>query len=57
MNPRLFALCSFLSAAMASAVIPDPLPAAPEPVEDILRLQIFLDGQLFGPGQTHEKSN
>ncbi len=36
---------------MAAAVIPDPLPAAPEPVEDILRLQIFLDGQLFGPGK------
>jgi lipoprotein-anchoring transpeptidase ErfK/SrfK len=35
----------------AWAVIPDPLPAAPEPVEDILRLQIFLDTQLFGPGK------
>lgn len=28
-----------------------PLPAAPEPVEAILRLQIFLDAQLFGPGK------
>ncbi|TLD70051.1 murein L,D-transpeptidase [Phragmitibacter flavus] len=27
------------------------LPPAPEPVEDILRLQIFLDTQLFGPGK------
>ena len=32
-------------------MIPDPLPKAPEPVEDILRLQIFLDSQLFGPGK------
>ncbi|HYF35549.1 MAG TPA: L,D-transpeptidase family protein [Prosthecobacter sp.] len=35
----------------ALAVIPDPLPPAPEPVEDILRLQIFLDTHLFGPGK------
>lgn len=35
----------------ASALIPDPLPKAPEPIEDILRLQIFLDTQLFGPGR------
>ena len=35
----------------APAVIPDPLPKAPEPIEDILRLQIFLDTQLFGPGR------
>lgn len=33
------------------AVIPDPLPPAPEPIEDILKLQIFLDTQLFGPGK------
>jgi lipoprotein-anchoring transpeptidase ErfK/SrfK len=51
MNSRLFALCSLLFSTMAAAMIPDPLPAAPEPVEDILRLQIFLDGQLFGPGK------
>ena len=37
--------------ASASAAIPDPLPRAPEPVEDLLRLQIFLDSQLFGPGK------
>lgn len=30
---------------------PEPLPKAPEPVEAILRLQIFLDAHLFGPGQ------
>lgn len=28
-----------------------PLPKAPEPIEPILRLQIFLDTQLFGPGK------
>jgi lipoprotein-anchoring transpeptidase ErfK/SrfK len=33
------------------AVIPNPLPKAPEPVDDILRLQIFLDNQHFGPGR------
>ena len=41
----------FLACASASAVIPNPLPKAPEPIEDILRLQIFLDTQLFGPGK------
>lgn len=41
----------FLAGISASAVIPDPLPKAPEPVEGILRLQIFLDTQLFGPGK------
>lgn len=48
-----FALLStlLLAFATASAVIPDPLPKAPEPVDDILRLQIFLDTQLFGPGK------
>jgi lipoprotein-anchoring transpeptidase ErfK/SrfK len=30
---------------------PPVLPAAPEPIESILRLQIFLDGKLFGPGK------
>lgn len=28
-----------------------PLPKAPEPIESILRLQIFLDSKLFGPGK------
>jgi lipoprotein-anchoring transpeptidase ErfK/SrfK len=48
-----FALLStlLLTFVTASAVIPDPLPKAPEPVDDILRLQIFLDTQLFGPGK------
>lgn len=32
-------------------MIPDPLPPAPEPVEDLLRLQLFLDSKLFGPGR------
>lgn len=27
------------------------LPKAPEPIENILRTQIFLDGKLFGPGK------
>jgi lipoprotein-anchoring transpeptidase ErfK/SrfK len=40
-----------LAASFASAALPDPLPKAPEPVEDILKLQIFLDTQLFGPGK------
>ncbi len=44
-------LLLFLAAASAPAVIPDPLPKAPEPVEDILRLQVFLDTNLFGPGK------
>ncbi len=52
MNPLPVALALFLLAsASAPAVIPDPLPKAPEPVEDILRLQIFLDTHLFGPGK------
>jgi lipoprotein-anchoring transpeptidase ErfK/SrfK len=34
-----------------AVTIPDPLPKAPEPIEDLLRLQIFLDGKLFGPGK------
>ena len=46
-----FLPCLVLAFASASAVIPDPLPKAPEPVEDILRLQIFLDTHLFGPGK------
>lgn len=43
----LFALAS----ASATEVIPAPYPKAPEPVESILQLQIFLDTQLFGPGK------
>lgn len=45
-------VCLLLAFSQAAALtIPDPLPKAPEPVEDILRLQIFLDTQLFGPGK------
>lgn len=40
-----------LSVGEVLALIPDPLPPAPEPVEDILRLQMFLDSKLFGPGR------
>lgn len=47
----LFALAFVSAPVSASTVIPDPLPRAPEPVEGILQLQIFLDAQLFGPGQ------
>ncbi len=51
-NPLSIALPLLVIAfAAASAVIPNPLPKAPEPVEDILRLQIFLDTHLFGPGK------
>ncbi|MDI1312337.1 L,D-transpeptidase family protein [Prosthecobacter sp.] len=53
MNPPLSRLLPllFLACVSASAVLPDPLPKAPEPIDDILRLQIFLDTQLFGPGK------
>lgn len=38
--------------AEAAAAVPAPaLPKAPEPIEPILRLQIFLDTHLFGPGK------
>jgi len=47
----LFLLFLATAVAPAAVVIPDPLPKAPEPIEDILRLQIFLDSQLFGPGK------
>jgi lipoprotein-anchoring transpeptidase ErfK/SrfK len=49
LGSRLLALGLVLSPALAA--LPDPMPKAPEPVEDILRLQIFLDGKLFGPGK------
>ncbi len=45
------ACCLSLSVGEVLALIPDPLPPAPEPVEDILRLQMFLDSKLFGPGR------
>lgn len=41
-----------LQTTVAFANPPAPvLPKAPEPIESILRLQIFLDGKLFGPGK------
>lgn len=53
MTLRFVLFIPVLSLVMSSvlAALPDPMPKAPEPVEDILRLQIFLDGQLFGPGK------
>ena len=32
-------------------VVEPAMPKAPEPIESILRLQLFLDGKLFGPGK------
>lgn len=51
MNPWVYLSILLLISLSASAAIPDPLPPAPEPIEDILKLQIFLDTQLFGPGK------
>lgn len=64
MKNFLFTYVSLLVLALASATsaqevpvavpaaVPAPvLPKAPEPVESILKLQIFLDTQLFGPGR------
>lgn len=42
---------SSLVAAPLPNAFPNPLPLAPEPIEPVLRLQIFLDTQLFGPGK------
>ncbi len=42
---------SFALQMQAAITLPDPLPKAPEPIEDILKLQIFLDTHLFGPGK------
>jgi lipoprotein-anchoring transpeptidase ErfK/SrfK len=41
---------AFGAGAAAESAAP-PLPKAPEPIEPILRLQIFLDSKLFGPGK------
>ncbi|MBL9134171.1 MAG: murein L,D-transpeptidase [Verrucomicrobiaceae bacterium] len=47
-----FLLVLMTATAAATEVGNAPLlPKAPEPVESILRLQIFLDGKLFGPGK------
>jgi lipoprotein-anchoring transpeptidase ErfK/SrfK len=60
MKPLLCALLALLlapafGATPAAAPVaenePPPLPKAPEPIEPILRLQIFLDSKLFGPGK------
>ncbi|MES2594845.1 MAG: L,D-transpeptidase family protein [Verrucomicrobiota bacterium] len=47
----LLPLLALTLAASAAISVPDPLPKAPAPIDDILRLQIFLDGKLFGPGK------
>ncbi|SKA99568.1 Lipoprotein-anchoring transpeptidase ErfK/SrfK [Prosthecobacter debontii] len=56
-----FLLATHLLTAQIPIAVPVPeetilraepvLPKAPEPVEEILRLQIYLDTQLFGPGK------
>lgn len=51
MKRPLLVLLTLLPAIAAASLLPDPLPKAPEPVEAILRLQIFLDTRLFGPGK------
>lgn len=47
----LTATLALAAAAALAAPLPNPLPKAPAPVDDILKLQIFLDTQLFGPGK------
>lgn len=45
-------ICLLLAnAAPAQETATPALPKAPEPVEPILRLQLFLDSKLFGPGK------
>src|SRR5215207_7060675 len=62
MKHLLLALAALVALAcgVASQPVPEPvtkavaveaIPKAPIPVEPILRLQIFLDAQLFGPGK------
>jgi len=50
-----FSLLALLYAALPLSVIAQfvepAMPKAPEPIESILRLQLFLDGKLFGPGK------
>ena len=51
MKSILSALLVTLAFAPAFASLPNPLPKAPEPIDAILQLQVFLDAQLFGPGK------
>ena len=44
-------LLTLVSAAATETGDKPSLPKAPEPIESILRLQIFLDSKLFGPGK------
>jgi len=43
--------CAALPASAIAQAAAADLPKAPEPVESILRLQLFLDSKLFGPGK------
>ena len=47
--PTLF--CAALPASVIAQATISDLPKAPQPVESILRLQLFLDAKLFGPGK------
>lgn len=49
--PTLLALSLPCLAATLTPLEAPPTPKAPEPIEPVLRLQIFLDARLFGPGK------
>src|SRR4051812_39956004 len=54
MTKRLFAALTataLIASPIPNAFSQEALPKAPEPIEPVLRLQIFLDAQLFGPGK------
>ena len=52
MTRRLFiSFFLLVHAAFAQEAATPALPKAPEPIEPILRLQLFLDSKLFGPGK------
>jgi lipoprotein-anchoring transpeptidase ErfK/SrfK len=44
-------VCTALPSSVIAQAATTELPKAPEPVESILRLQLFLDSKLFGPGK------
>ncbi len=44
-------LYAALPLSVIAQVVEPAMPKAPEPIESILRLQLFLDGKLFGPGK------
>lgn len=51
MKYLLVVLLALASGSAWAGALPNPLPKAPEPIEAVLQLQIFLDSQLFGPGK------